>query len=237
MESKANIIKPGTEESKTFVQKLSEFITKNKVVFLAIVGALVGILVIFGVYTLVASSISNNSLRAMEVARTKIVSWSSEADAAKKTEIENAILGDLDAVIKKWPRTFSAQQALYTKASLYSLKKDWENAEKSNLAAANLLPKTYLAPLALESAAVAAEERGQADLAQTYYQKIVDTYKVDTPNLAHAYFSLGRLAEAKSDWKSALANYDKLLSSFTSSEWSLLAKNRVVYLKAQGLDK
>lgn len=237
MESKDTIIKPDTEEKKTFVQKLSEFITKNKVVFLSIVGVLVGILAIFGVYTLISSSVSNKSLRAMEEARTKIASWNNESDETKKTELENTILADLDLVIKKWPRSYSAQQALYTKAGLYSMKKDWENAEKANLAAAALLPKTYLAPLALENAAVAAEERGQADLALTYYQKIVDTYKTDTPNLAHAYFSLGRLAESKSDWKSALASYDKLLSSFTSSEWSLLAKNRVVYLKAQGLDK
>lgn len=237
MESKANIIKPDTEEKKTFVQKLADFITKNKVVFIAVVGSILGILVLFGAYSLIASSVSNKSLRAMEEVRTKIASWNNEADEAKKTEIETAIVADLDVVIKKWPRSFSAQQALYTKAGLFAMKKDWENAEKTNLAAANLLPKTYLAPLALENAAVAAEERGQGDVAFTYYQKLVDTYKEDTPNLAHAYFSLGRLLESKSDWKGALANYEKLLSSFSSSAWTLLAKDRVVYLKAQGLDK
>ncbi len=237
MESKANIIKPGTEEKKTFVQKLADFIVKNKIVFISIAGSILGILLVFGVYSFIASSVSNKSLRAMEEVRTKIGTWNNETDEAKKTEIENAIVADLDLVVKKWPRSFSAQQALYTRAGLYFMKSDWENAEKTNLAAADLLPKTYLAPLALENAAVAAEERGQADTAQSYYQKIVDTYKVDTPNLAHAYFSLGRLFEAKSDWKNALANYDKLLSSFSSSEWSLLAKDRVVFLKAQGLDK
>ncbi len=237
MESKANIIKPGTEEKKTFVQKLSDFIVKNKAVFISITGSILGILLVFGVYSFIASSVSNKSLRAMEVARTKIASWNNEGDEAKKGEIEKTIVADLDLVIKKWPRSFSAQQALYTKAGLFAMKKDWENAEKTNLAAANLLPKTYLAPLALENAAVAAEERGQADTALTYYQKIVDTYKEDTPNLAHAHFSLGRLFESKKDWKNALANYDKLISSFAGSEWALLAKDRVVYLKAQGLDK
>jgi len=238
VETKEKTIKPvdNTEEKNT-VQKLSDFISKNRVIFLSIAGLVLAVLLFVGIYTVVSSSVANNSSRAMEQARTKIASWNTESEEAKKAELEKAILVDLDAVAKKWPKTFAAQQALFTKAGLYVVKKDWENAEKTSLEAANRLPKTYLAPIALESAAVAAEEQGKADVAFGYYTKIVTQYKEDTPNLAHAYFSLGRLNEAKSDWKAALENYNKVLANSADSDWAKLAKDRVIYLKAQGYDK
>lgn len=237
METKAKIIRPDKQEEKNFVQKISDFISKNRVVFLSIVGAIVGVVVIVGVYSLVSNSIANNSSRAMEEVRTKIASWNSETDTTKKNDAETAILADLDAVAKKWPNSFAAQEALFTKSGFYAFKKDWANAETTSLDAAKKLPKTYLAPIALESAAVAAEEQGKADVALEYYNKIIAQYKDDTPNLAHAYFSVARLSEAKSDWKTALDNYGKLLSNFADSDWAKLAKDRVIYLKSQGYDK
>lgn len=239
METKAKIIRPDNEEEgkKDFIQKLSEFISKNKVLALSITGAIVGILLIVGLYTIIANSTAENSSRAMEEVRNKIATWNSESEEAKKTEIENGIMADIDTVTKKWPKSFAAQQALFTKSSLYAVKKDWANAETASLAAANKLPKTYLAPLALESAAVAAEEQGKADVALEYYNKIIAQYKEDTPNLAHAYFSVARLNEAKSDWKAALESYNKILSDFPNADWAKLAKDRVIYLKAQGYDK
>lgn len=237
METKAKIIRPDKEEEKNFVQKISDFISKNRVVFISVVGAILGIIIIAGAYSIVSNSIANNSSRAMEEVRTKIASWNSETDTAKKTDLESGLLDDLDKVAKKWPNSFAAQEALFTKSSLYAFKKDWANAEAASLEAAKKLPKTYLAPIALESAAVAAEEQGKADVALEYYNKIISQYKADTPNLAHAYFSVARLSEAKSDWKAALDNYGKLLSSFADSDWTKLAKDRVIYLKAQGYDK
>jgi tetratricopeptide (TPR) repeat protein len=237
VETKAKIIRPDKEEEKNFVQKLSDFISKKRIIFLSTAGTILGIFLIVGIYTVVSSSMTENSSRAMEQVRTKIASWNNESDAAKKTEIENAILADLDKVAKKWPKSFAAQQALFTKSSLYAVKADWVNAETASLEAAKRLPKTYLAPIALESAAVAAEEQGKADVAMEHYNKVIAQYKEDTPNLAHAYFSVARLSEAKSDWKAALENYGKLLSGFADSDWAKLAKDRVVYLKAQGYDK
>ncbi|HWR10922.1 MAG TPA: tetratricopeptide repeat protein [Rectinemataceae bacterium] len=238
METKAKIIRPDNEEEKKdFIQKLSDFVSKKRVIFLSIAGALAGILLIVGVYSIVSNSHAENSSRAMEEVRTKIAAWNDESEEAKKTELESGIMADIDDVAKKWPKSFAAQQALFTKSSLYAVKKDWANAETASLEASKILPKTYLAPLALESAAVAAEEQGKADVALEYYSKIIAQYKEDTPNLSHAYFSVARLNEAKSDWKAALESYNKILSDFPDTDWAKLAKDRVVYLKAQGYDK
>ncbi|MDP2816623.1 MAG: hypothetical protein Q8O19_08100 [Rectinemataceae bacterium] len=238
MDTKAKIIKPETkEEEKDLIHKISDFISKKRVLFISIAAAVFGIILIVGIYTVVSNSKAENAARAMEEVRTQIATWNNETEETKKTEIENAIMADLDDVAKKWPKSFAAQEALFTKSSLYAVKQDWVNAETASLEAAKRLPKTYLAPLALESAAVAAEEQGKADLALEHYTSIITQYKEDTPNLSHAYFSIGRLSEAKSDWKAALENYNKVLSDFSNTDWALLAKDRVIYLKAQGYDK
>ena len=237
MEPKATIVTQEKAEDKSVSKKISDFIAKNKVLFLSFAGAVILLVVAAGIFTLVSQSSKDRSSRALEVARTKINAWGEETDEAKKTELETALLADLDSIASKWSKSFAAQQSLYIKASLYASKQDWENAEKFSLDAATRLPKTYLAPIALESAAVAAEEQGKADKAFEYYSRIVADYKSDVPNLAHAHFSLGRLSEAKEDWKAALEQYRKLQADFASSDWALLAKNRVVYLKSMGYDK
>ncbi len=236
MESKARLIKPDKVEEKTAAEKLSDFIAKNRIVFLSIIIALVVVLAGVGIYTFASSNYAEKSARAMEEAGSRIAGWNQESDETKKTELEGQILADLDEIAKKWPKSFAAQQALYTAASLQGFKKDWAKAETYAVSAAERKPESYLAPLALELAAIAAEEQGNRDAAIGYYEKLVSKYKEDTPNLAHAHFSIGRLKEAAQDYSAALEHYNTLLSDFSGSDWALLAKNRVVYLKTQGYD-
>jgi tetratricopeptide (TPR) repeat protein len=237
VESKPKIIVPDKVDEKNFVDNVSDFIGKHKIVFIAAAAAVVAALLFIGIFSIVSNSVANSSARAMEQARDKITAYSAESDAAKKANLEKALVGDLDAVVKKWPASFSAQEALFSEASLYASKKDWANSEKAALAAAAKLPKTYLAPLAMELAAVAAEEQSKPDVAMDDYSKLIAQYKADAPNLPHAYFSIARIKEGKSDWKGALADYDKLVSTYPDSDWAKLAKDRQIYLKSKGYDK
>lgn len=236
MESKARLIKPDKVEEKTAAEKLSDFITKNKKVFVGIVVILCLALVGVGIYTLVSSSYAKNSSRAMEEVKTKIVAWNNETDETKKAEMEGEIIPALENIATKWPRSFAAQQALYGIASLYGVKKDWIQAESFALQSADRKAGTYVVPMALEIAAAAAEEQGKTEEAIGYYQRIVEKHKDANPNIAHTYFSLGRLKESSADYSGALEYYNTLLADFSGTDWALLAKNRVVYLKAQGYD-
>jgi TolA-binding protein len=222
------------EEKKTLAQKISDFIRKNRTVLLAILGAVVLVLVVIASYSIISNARSEASAHGMEQVRIKLESWNAETDEAKKTELETAVIADLDLVAKKWPRSFAAQQALFTKGLLAQKKLDWAGAEKSFIDAANRLPKTYLAPVALEAAAVAAEEQKNSDKAIEYYTRIVNTYKEVTVGLTHAIFSLGRLSEAKEDWTAAIGHYETLVSSYPDAEWTKLAKDRAIFLKASG---
>ena len=109
METKAKKAQPDKAEQKEFIEKLSSFISKHRTIFLSAAGAVIGVLVIVGVYSLISSSTLDKSSRAMEEVRTKIATWNSESEEARKTELENGIMTDPDSVAKKWPRSFAAQ--------------------------------------------------------------------------------------------------------------------------------
>jgi len=171
----------------------------------------------------------------MELADQKVQQWSQETDEQKKAELEKAFFDDLDNVAKKWPRTIAAQRALLRKSAILSQKKEYAEAEKVALEAYARNKKSYVAPIALEIAAVAAEEAGNTDAALEHYMTLSKDYTIDNPVAPHALFNVGRLQESKKDYKAALESYNKLVGTYGNSEWAMLAKDRVIYLKAQGL--
>lgn len=226
---------PRQSEKKTFSEKLADFISANRMLIIGIGIAIVVAIVAVGVYTSVSGNIASSSSRAMDLADQKLQQWSQETDAQKKTDDEKSLVTDLDSIAKKWPKTVSAQRALLRKAAILSQKKDYAEAEKTALDALSRNKKSYVAPIALELAAVSAEEAGNVDVALAHYTQITKDYAKDDPIASHAYFNLGRLQESKKDYKAAAASYNQIVSTYGGSDWALLAKNRIIFLKSQGL--
>jgi len=224
-----------TTEKKIFSEKLADFISAHRMLIIGIGVAVVVAIAAVGVYTVVSGNIASASGRAMDLADQKFQTWSQETDEQKKADAEKSLIADLDSIAKKWPRTLAAQRALLKKSTMLSQKKDYAEAEKAALDAFARNKKSYVAPVALQLAAVAAEEAGNTDTAIAHYTTLTKDYLKTSPVAPSALFNLGRLQEDKKDYKAALASYNQLVSSFGGSEWALLAKNRVIYLKAQGL--
>jgi len=223
------------EEKKSSSEKFLDFISKNRKIIIGLGIAIVLIIVAIGIYTAVSGNIASASSRAMELADQKTMQWSQETDEQKRAEIETSLMAELDSIANKWPKTIAAQRALIRKAAILSQKKEYAEAEKVALEAYKRNKKSYVAPIALELAAVAAEEAGNIDAALEHYILITKDYKKDNPAAPHAFFNVGRIKETKGDYKGAVEVYDQLISSFGDSEWAMLGKNRVIYLKAQGL--
>jgi len=223
------------EEKKSSSEKFLDFISKNRKIIIGLGIAIVLIIVAIGIYTAVSGNIASASSRAMELADQKTMQWSQETDEQKRAEIETSLMAELDSIANKWPKTIAAQRALIRKAAILSQKKEYAEAEKVALEAYKRNKKSYVAPIALELAAVAAEEAGNIDAALEHYILITKDYKKDNPAAPHAFFNVGRIKETKGDYKGAVEAYDQLISSFGDSEWAMLGKNRVIYLKAQGL--
>lgn len=222
-------------EKKNFSDKLADFISANRILFIGIAIGIIVAIAAVGIYTAVSENVATASSRAMELAEQKLQQWSQETDEQKKADSEKTLIADLDAIAKKWPHTIAAQRALLRKAAILNQKKEYADAEKTALDALARNKNSYAAPIALELAAVSAEEAGNKDAAIAHYTQLVKDYLKDNPVAPHALFNLGRLQEEKSDYKAAMASYNQLVSAFGSSDWALLAKNRIIYLKAKGL--
>lgn len=85
------------------------------------------------------------------------------------------------------------------------------------------------------NAAISAEENLNTPKAVSYLTDLVQNYAKTSALAYRAQFNLGRLAESQKQWAVAKDAYQKLLDSFGSSSWTKLARDRIIYLKAQGL--
>ncbi len=168
------------EEKKSSSERFVDFISKNRRIIIGLGIAIVLIIVAIGIYTAVSGNIASASSRAMELADQKALQWSQETDEEKRAEIESSLIAELDSIAQKWPRTLAAQRALLRKAALLSQKKEYAEAEKTALEAYRRNKKSYVAPIALELAAVAAEEAGNTDAALEHYTLITKDYKKES---------------------------------------------------------
>jgi tetratricopeptide (TPR) repeat protein len=225
------------EKKKTPYVKFADFLRKYRVVVLSVAGAAALAVLCVAVATLIGESAVRSSTTRLEKLEADYAAYSGEQDAAKKAELEKALMASADDIVKRGPRLYAGQKALVYKARIEESRKDWAAAEKDWLAIAAAAPESYLAPVALQGAAVAAEEQGAVDRAAADYKKLIDKYSASAVGLPHAYFALGRLAESAKDYASALVSYQKIVATWPDDDWTKLATDRIIFMKSGGLTK
>ena len=77
---------------------------------------------------------------------------------------------------------------------------------------------------------VTIENLGDLDSAVTYYLRSLDADEFYLSD--HAYFSLGRVYEAKKEYDNAISAYEKIIEEHVTSPWASLAKSRIISLNA-----
>jgi tetratricopeptide (TPR) repeat protein len=235
--STAHSPKAKAGEKKTPYMKFHDFLRKYRVLVLCFFGAAMLALIGVAVVTAISDAAVKAATAGMEKLDADYSAYEAEQDQAKKTDLQKAVLVSIDEVVKKWPRRFAALRAQAYRAKIEESKKDWASAEKDWLAVAADSPESYLAPVALQAAATAAEEQGAPDRATADYKKLVDKYGDKAIGIPHAYFSLGRLAEQSKDYAAAMTAYQKVVSTWPDGDWTKLSTDRILFLKSQGLSK
>jgi len=224
-------------EKKTFYTRLSDFLRKFRVIIIAAFAAIVLAIAVIAIVSAINEGAANASSARAEKLVDDYDAYLGESDQAKKAELEKAVLASADEIASKWPRLFAAQRARSIKADVFESKEDWASAEKEWLAAVDAAPTSYLAPIALQRAATAAEELGASDRAVDCYKRLIAKYEGATIGIPHAYFALGRLAEGSKDYAAAMENYKKIVSTWPDDDWTKLATDRIIALKSRGLAK
>ena len=237
MEASPRTSKAANAEKKTPYVILSDFLRKYRLAVIGLFGAAVLAVIVVAVVTAISESQIAASAAVSEKLDTDYATYEAESDQAKKADLEKSFIAEADSAIKAWPRRFASLRAYSYEAKIAAAKSDWATAEKDWLAIETSAPASFLAPVALQQAAVAAEEGGAPDRALADYKRFVDKYAKTSIGLPHAYFAIGRLSEATKDYASALAAYQKIDATWPDSDWTKLAMDRIIFLKSQGLQK
>jgi predicted negative regulator of RcsB-dependent stress response len=208
-------------------ERINDFIQKNRK----------PIFIFFGVIILLfAGSVAAFSL--IDVFRKKAISEVEELSRRyEQTFSEDAVnsgtdalLADLETFAKKHSG-FAGGRAWSIIARIYADRKEWSQAETAWRNAAARASKTYLGPVSLFNAAVAAEEQGKnADAIDLYAQSA--SHPVAFPAAPHAQFAIGRLNEALNNRTEAIEAYRLLLAKWPNvSVWASLAHSRIIALE------
>ncbi len=217
-------------KEETTAEKLDSFLTRNRAPLLtcALV-AIVSVVVVLAVVVIGGKSTEKGLTQVDSIYYTLTKDGASlEGDAL--TARQDAALEQLAGLTGKGG--IVGVRANMLVADLYYQKKQYAEAKDAYLKAASAKKNAYTAPLAYFNAATCFENLGDLDGALANY-KLASEAKgfllVD-----HALFSLGRLNEAKQDFKAAQDAYSKLTDTHPDSEWADLAKSRLIALKAAG---
>ena len=211
-----------------FIQKFRVFL----IAFLALIAA-----------GIIAAAVYQEISKVNSAAMTKVIE---ELDAAyestktaktdqEKLDSQKIFEENFAKIEKSFPGSYAAQRGNFYQGNLKYESKDFGSAEAAFSKAALEMETSYLAPIALMNAAIAAEENANLAKAVEYLTTLSKKYSKNSPLAIRALFNLGRIAEIQKNWTSAKEAYQKLLDSYGSSSWTKLARDRIIYLKAQGL--
>jgi len=219
------------QEAIGFSAKVVNFIQRNRVLLLGILGGIVVAVIALIVAITVIDATKVQAIEQVESFSERYDKIRFETDEEKKDKEISLLVDELKSFAASHS-AYAGARALNILAGIYADKKDWSEAEKAWAQVADKLPKSYLAPVALYNAATAAEERGDFVKAIELYTKAVDTYGDEFPLAPRAYFAIGRLQETQKNSAGALSAYQKIVEKWPTDNWTKLAQSRILFITA-----
>lgn len=218
------------DKTRKITDVISTFLTRHRLTLIVALAAVVIIVAGLFIYIEVRSSREQAARLAAEEVQELYDDWI-EASEEERPALAERLSERVDAVVEVYPRFYAAQRALMVRGDLYWELEDWNRAADDFSRAANGFGDSYLTSIALSNAAAAAEEAGDVSRAKQLLQQLVDQHA--TAEVPRALFTLGRLAESTSDRDEALEYYNQLVQNHAGSNWTNLARNRIIALSVR----
>jgi TolA-binding protein len=224
-----------TEKSEPtkFSDKLVVFLQKYRIALLVLIGVVIVGVVVSGVTIAVVESTKSKNIATAEDMAERYDAIRIDADEAKRANEVTALIGELESFAKAHSG-FASARAYSVLAGIRADKKEWTEAEAAWLSAAEALPKSYLAPVAIYDAATAAEELGDGTRALELYARCAEQYGTTFSQTPRAYLAIGRLNEERKDFEAATTAYKKIVETWPNDSWAKLAHSRLLAISSQG---
>ncbi|HSV57205.1 MAG TPA: tetratricopeptide repeat protein [Magnetospirillaceae bacterium] len=226
--------KAGRDAKPSLQAALNDFLRKYRLVILTVFAVALTALAAVTVWTLVEEGMNTRSARALEKAELSLREWREMEDGPAARERAAEVLSELRSVAERYRRRYAGQKALVLAGRIQAGLGDWEAAENTFREAADARKDSHLTVFALAEAAVAAEERRDFAAAIELWTRVTASKGLPV-GIPHAYFVLGTLYEETQQFEQARASYEKLIAEHPQSDWTKLARSRIIHLKSQGL--
>ncbi len=220
-------------ENITLKGKLSLAIEKYSYILLGLIIAVVFIVIGLLIYNSLQMKNLEKYTQQIESIQEDFENLVNLTDEDKLVSAKKEIEEKLNLLIDGGKKNYVLQRALFIRATMFFQNEDWDKSIEDFNLLADLFPNSYLAPIALINAAIAFEESGKIDEAIEEYNIVVNNYSSVSSEISNVYFSIGRLFEQKSDKSAALEAYNNLLDNFPDSNWTNLARSRIIYLESK----
>ncbi len=214
-----------------FVNWLTQTLSRYRKVIT--IGGITAVVLIVGIvaYFEIQDRRLEESLVLVEQAEEQIQQLQALEEGDEREQMESDVLATLDEVIDGYSRLYSAQRALFLRGSLRMEQEAWEQAIEDFSRVSDEFSESHLALISLSNKAAAYEELGNLDQALATYEELADKREERNPLRARALFSIGRIQEQMGDTEAATTSYEQLVSEYSDSEWTNLARNRILVLE------
>ena len=210
----------------------SEFVQNNRKIIFISGGVILALVIGFIVFLSVYDVLNKKAIENVELLAARYEELRFSISDEEYTDEVDALLEELELFGQK-SFGIAAARAFSYAGRIYSSREDWQSCEEAWLNASQKGNKTYLAPIALFNAAVAAEEQGKVEQAIEYLQKSVD-HPFEFPAAPRAQFNIGRLNEQLGDNQAALEAYRAILINWQDMPvWPQLARSAILRIEIE----
>jgi len=225
----SNMHHRGLDEER-FADKLERFIHKRQIIIWAVLIVVLGVVVTYFIWTERNKKLTEDSAVLAEESQDLYFQWLSEKDERKKASLEDKLIEKLNNIIRAYPHQYGGQRALFVRGNFYYSKEKWDKAAGDFIDLAKSFANSYLAEISLYNAGTCYEELDKNEKAIKIYEELITKYK-ESPLYARTLFAMGRIYEVEKDYSKASKYYNKLEDDKPSSNWTKMARNRMIYLK------
>jgi len=233
VEKKTKASEQGSDAGALFVERLTDFLRRSRVALLVVAAIFVVALVSAGVVSAVRQDRLAKSSAAMDSLDAAYDDWLALAEDARPSA-SASLLADAAAVAEGYDGMYAELRAHLVQARVHYILKDYASAEKAFLAVTDADPDSHLALVSLANASAMAEERGDKEAALAHLSRAEKDYPA-AAGLARIRFNIGRIYEETKQYDKAMSAYGALAALPEESDWTKLARDRIIYLRSLGL--
>ena len=224
----------------TYTLLVTDYIRKHLVLFKKATIFLLAVVLIIVGFSLYSQKMNERAevqfIKAMEYYREPKVE---DKEQKEKTEVEKEkyeeVLGGLQLILDRYPRSSSASEALFYLGNSYYQLGDYEKAIEAFGNYVDKYPRKEFAPMVLVSLGNSYEQKGQYKEALQAYEKLINKYR-NSFLIARAHLDMGSCYEELGEREKAEEAYQKILDFYPQSIWVEDARWRIERVKNEEKD-